>query len=113
MNETAYRVLSGERGKNGWVFSGKDGGQLNGHSVSKHFKSLVRKCGLPESIHFHSLRHSGASWLIQGDVPLYTVQKILGHTSPTVTQIYSHLSHQNLRQAVEQIFIPQSHVGLN
>ena len=105
MSERAYQLLLKKKKANGFVFARGDGSQYQGEYVSHKFKAYVRRCSLPESIHFHSLRHTGATWLIQQDVPLFTVQKILGHTSPSVTQIYSHLSDQNLRQAIERINI--------
>lgn len=40
----------------------------------------------------HSLRHSAASWLVQDGVPLYDVQRLLGHESPSITARYSHLT---------------------
>lgn len=40
----------------------------------------------------HALRHSAASWLVQQGVPLYDVQKLLGHESFAVTQRYAHLA---------------------
>ena len=40
---------------------------------------------------------------MQAGVPLFSVQKILGHSSPIVTQIYSHLAEEHLRAAVEKI----------
>ena len=71
--------------------------------LSRRFKKYARKCELPEGIHFHSLRHSGASWLVQAGVPLFSVQKGLGHSSPTVTHIYSLLAEEHLREAVDKI----------
>ena len=79
------------------------GQRLNGGSLSRRFKKYARKCGLSEGIHFHSLRRTEASWLVQSGVPLFSVQKILGHSSPIVTQIYSHLAEEHLREAVERI----------
>jgi integrase len=40
----------------------------------------------------HALRHSAASWLVQDGVPLYDVQRLLGHESFAVTQRYAHLA---------------------
>jgi integrase len=48
----------------------------------------------------HSLRHSAASWLVQDGVPLYDVQRLLGHESPQITQRYAHLSPDS-HQAVD------------
>lgn len=67
--------------------------------IGSHFKVIVRECGLNEGITdrrhhivFHSLRHTFASWLVQAGVPLYTVQKLMGHKTITMTQRYAHLA---------------------
>jgi integrase len=58
---------------------------------------------------FTSIRYAvrGATWLVQRDVPLYSVQKLLGHASPITTQIYSHLSEAGLAQAIQRMDFPQ------
>jgi integrase len=103
LSERAICILVTRTRDGCYVFPGADGKRLNGGSLSRRFKKYARKCGLPDGIHFHSLRHTGASWLVQSGVPLYSVQKILGHSSPLVTQIYSHLAEEHLREAVERI----------
>jgi site-specific recombinase XerD len=47
-------------------------------------------------VRIHDLRHSFASFLINGGRSLYEVQKILGHTQLKTTQRYAHLSHDSL-----------------
>ena len=54
-----------------------------------------------ERIHFHTLRHSFASNLVQAGVSLYIVKEILGHEDLSTTQIYSHLQKENLISAVK------------
>jgi len=78
----------------------KKGKILYQESISKQFKKLVRKSNLSEKIHFHTLRHSFASLLVQRGVSLYVVKELLGHESLITTQIYAHLQQQNLRDAV-------------
>jgi len=56
-----------------------------------------------EKIHFHSLRHSFASALVQRDVSLYAVKELLGHENIKTTQIYSHLQRENIIQAIEML----------
>jgi len=73
---------------------------LNEDYVSKRFKRAVRSTGLNEDIHFHTLRHSFASNLIQKGASIYVVKELLGHESISTTQIYSHLQSENLSQAV-------------
>lgn len=71
--------------------------------ISHKFKKFVKKAGFNPQLSFHCLRHSFASWLIQKGVPIFTVSKLLTHSDMRVTQIYSHLSDQNLMDAVNKL----------
>jgi len=103
MNDWVFRFLSTRGTKTGPVFSFPDGKKLSVAYVSHKFKEFVRRAGFPESIHFHSLRHTGATWLVQEGVSIYEVQKLLGHSSISVTQVYSHLEGSELHNAVNKI----------
>lgn len=72
------------------VFARK-GKPMDEDYVTHQFKAFVRGAGLPEELHFHSMRHGFASWLVQGGVSLFQVGKLLGHSSTHVTEIYAHL----------------------
>ena len=80
-----------------------DGAQFKGSLVSHRFKTYARLAGLDERVHFHSLRHTFATWLVQARVSIYEVQRLLGHSSIMVTQIYSHLGPSDLHEAVNKI----------
>jgi len=82
------------------VFYRIKGRKLHQETISKQFKLSVRKSNLNEMIHFHSLRHSFASLLVQKGVSLYIIKELLGHEDLATTQIYSHLQQQNLKDAV-------------
>lgn len=82
------------------VFFRIEGRKLHKETISKQFKRAVRKSNLNENIHFHSLRHSFASLLVQKGVSLYIIKELLGHEDLATTQVYSHLQQQNLRDAV-------------
>jgi len=86
--------------KNSFVFYRKSGIKLNGEFISKQFKQAVRSAELNDDIHFHSLRHSFASALVQRNVSLYAVKELLGHENIKTTQIYSHLQKENLSRLV-------------
>ncbi len=74
--------------------------------VTHKFKEYVSVAGLNDKLHFHSLRHTFASWLVQDGVSIYEVQKLLGHSSVKVTEVYSHLAASELHNAVNKISIP-------
>jgi integrase len=78
------------------VFHDRYGKKLRDLTVSHNFKKSIRKAGLNDKLHFHSLRHSFASALVMSGVSLYAVQKLLGHSNSQTTEIYSHLMPQQL-----------------
>jgi integrase len=68
------------------------------HSIYNSWDSARRRAGLGD-VRLHDLRHSFASFLINGGRSLYEVQKLLGHHSISVTERYSHLSNDTLIDA--------------
>ncbi|MBK8991291.1 MAG: tyrosine-type recombinase/integrase [Gammaproteobacteria bacterium] len=52
-------------------------------------------------VKFHTTRHTAASHMVQNGIDLYTVQKVLGHKTPHVTQRYSHLRVEHQIEAVD------------
>ncbi len=70
-------------------------------AMSHRFKRYIRKAGLNDAVHFHSLRHSGISLLINRGVPTQFVRRIAGHSSPIVTdKVYTYLEDKTLFTAV-------------
>ena len=106
INKTLFELLRKRTPKiidinqEGFVFCKKQQVKLNEDFVSKSFKKAVKLSGLNDAIHFHTLRHSFASSLIQKGVSLYVIMELLGHSDISVTQIYSHLKQDNLTDAV-------------
>ncbi len=73
-------------------------------TLSKKFKSYVQKVkSINPKIHFHSCRHSFASWLVQNNTSLYEVQKLLGHSDAKTTMVYSHLIPEQMHNVVNKI----------
>lgn len=83
-----------------FVFQMKPEVKFNPDYVTKQFKKAVIEAELNSRIHFHTLRHSFASNLVQRGASLYVVKELLGHEDITTTQIYSHLEKENLISAV-------------
>jgi integrase len=103
MNDWVYQLLSAQTNKSGYVFQFPDKRKLNINYVSKTFKGYVKVSGIRQDIHFHSLRHTGASWLVQNGASIYAVQRLLGHSSIQVTMGYSHLVTDELHGVVNSI----------
>ncbi|MCT7508606.1 site-specific integrase [Aliarcobacter cryaerophilus] len=72
------------------------------NTIFRHWDRIRNKANLP-SVRIHDLRHTTASILVNKGVSLYQVQQILGHTTPKMTQRYSHLSNTALREAVSVV----------
>lgn len=93
---------------NEFVFKSKTGGKID--HVSRTFERAVKALGLNDGITdrrqkvvFHSLRHTFASRLVQKRVSLYEVKELLGHSDIAMTQRYSHLANETLREAVSKL----------
>lgn len=75
---------------------------INYEGLKTGFRRAREKAGL-QHVNFHDLRHSCASILIGLKVDLYTVSKILGHSSISTTQRYAHLQVDQQRGALEKL----------
>jgi integrase len=82
-----------------FVFPGRGGGQRV--DINKQVNRIKQQAGLPKDFRaLHGLRHVYASMLASsGRVDLYTLQKLLTHKSPAMTQRYAHLRDEALRKA--------------
>jgi len=103
INSELYRLLTDMRDKTGLLFKQENGEPYRGEFISKQFKKAVRECKLNPKLHFHSLRHTFGSYLVEQGVSLFHVQQLMGHSSPYVTQIYAHLGSAELMSSVEKL----------
>lgn len=122
------RLAAGGRWKDhGFVFTSRYGQPLDGPRLNRHTKELLRQTwsgGLPDCdhlrvsnrqcedchaehlpvLHFHSLRHSCASFLLAQGVPARVVMEILGHSDIRLTlNTYSHVSQELQEEAARQM----------
>lgn len=77
--------------------------QMASDTPSKNFKTFVVKAGLGKSIHFHSLRHTAATNYLKAGYNLYEVQKLMGHSSISVTERYLHLVPNDLKEKAQKL----------
>lgn len=108
LNAEAHRVLTAIRPDHasGLVFvSPRTGGEFD--NVKKAWALLTRAAGLPD-LRWHDLRHDFASQLVMRGVPLFTVQKLLGHANSRMTQRYAKLAPAALAEAVSLLDEPRA-----
>ena len=97
---TLRSQLPVQPGEEKYVFLNLRGHHLSRIAVFQFIKEAVEKSGLHKNVSPHSLRHSFATELVQNGADLRAVQEMLGHESLSTTQIYTHLSHQYLRDTI-------------
>ncbi len=104
LNDPALDVVTRQPDGHPFVFT-HDGRPVRRDSLSHACKRAVRAAGLPEELHFHSPRHTFASWLQQDDVSLYQVGRLLGHTDTKTTEIYAHLQPETMHDVVDRLVL--------
>lgn len=81
----------------GWIFLNARGRKLSRMGIWKILRKWAEKAGLGNrGIHPHTLRHSFATHLLEGGADIISIQVMLGHSSVTTTEIYTHISRARL-----------------
>jgi integrase/recombinase XerC len=84
------------------VFMNVRGGRLSTRSIANIVKRYGVKCGLMMGISPHSLRHTFATHMMDGGADLRAVQELLGHSSLSTTQKYTHVSLDRLMKVYDK-----------
>lgn len=92
------------------LFTTLHGTPLTPRAVQLRLALWGQKQGLNERLHPHRLRHSFASDILQSSGDLRAVQEMLGHTSISSTQIYTHLDYQQLAVVYDKAH-PRAHLN--
>jgi integrase len=93
----------------GLVFASQVGTPVSRHNLTRSFKALLRRAGLPRSTRFHDLRHTCATLLLGRGFNAKFVQELLGHsTIAVVLDTYSHVmpGTANHSSAIEESLNP-------
>jgi integrase/recombinase XerC len=84
------------------LFVSRRGRRLAARSVQLRVERWARERGSARHLHPHLLRHSFASHLLESSGDLRAVQELLGHSSISTTQVYTHLNFQHLAESYDK-----------
>jgi len=77
---------------------GKEVSRLTSRSVERIIKKYASRAGIVKKITPHTLRHSFATDLLRNGADIRSVQAMLGHSSITTTQVYTHTTNKHLKE---------------
>lgn len=94
--------------KSDYLLINNQGGDLTNRGVESIIEDIIKKTSLKHHISPHVLRHTFATDLLNNGADLKSVQELLGHSSLSTTQIYTHVTNDRLKEVYLSAFPRQS-----
>lgn len=97
-----YRNSMFKKNTNEYVFLNNHGNKMTRQGFFKIIKKISNEVGIKKDISPHTLRHSFASHMLKYGADLRTIQELLGHSDISTTQIYTHITNEELKNNYEE-----------
>jgi integrase/recombinase XerD len=80
-----------------YLFTGPKG-KLTSRNLQKMIQKAALRAGIQKEVHPHTLRHSFATHLLENGTDIRKIQELLGHSSLSTTELYTHISTEELKK---------------
>lgn len=97
-----YRSIMIKKYNNEYLFLNNHGNKMTRQGFFKIIKIIAKEKGIDKEISPHILRHSFASHLLKYGADLRTIQELLGHSDISTTQVYTHITNEELKKKYKE-----------
>jgi integrase/recombinase XerD len=97
----AYRQVRGDASPTAPFFRSRRGGRMSRNALYERVRTHAQRAGINKRVSPHRLRHTCATHLVRTGASLVDIRDLLGHRQITSTQIYLHVTAEDLRRAAD------------
>jgi len=94
--------ISNEKRVDGYLFISRKGTRITTTHIERLIRYYAKKAGIRKKVTPHTIRHTFATTLLRNGADIRFIQQILGHSSISTTQIYTHVDEDALKQVYER-----------